>query len=227
MQHYFLSFCVFRLFFHGRSFKIFWLHLKTNSLISKFCVNCFLMYYFVNCNNCALKNVNWACYYTCSLVALACLKCVSGLRWLKKPWTSWDHTCHWPGHQLWFRYKWRKLVTPSILLHCIDGYSCHRYWIEFSQLCFKFHIEVSSYCTLTETFAIGFQKRFDHDWVIFGAFCWILPRFVDFISAWTEICMKCSIVILFWRHKFFSVVSSRGFLVCSLKMLVLFRHRIL
>ena len=41
------------------------------------------------------------------------------------------HTCHWPGAQIWFRHKWRKLHTASLLLPCIDGYSCIRYWNEF------------------------------------------------------------------------------------------------
>ena len=40
----------------------------------------------------------------------------------------------------------------------------------------------------------------------FGIFCWNMPQFVDFISAWTNICKNCSIVILFWRHQFFSLV---------------------
>ena len=38
------------------------------------------------------------------------------------------HTCDRPGAQLWFRHKWRKLVTASLLLHCIVGYSCLRFW---------------------------------------------------------------------------------------------------
>ena len=34
-----------------------------------------------------------------------------------------------------------------------------------------------------------------------------------------QICMTCSVVILFLRHQRFSLVSLRGILVCSLKML--------
>ena len=37
----------------------------------------------------------------------------------------------------------------------------------------------------------------------FGVFCWSMPNFVDLISAWTKVCMNCSIIILFWRHQFF------------------------
>ena len=48
-------------------FDYFW---KPNSLFYKFCVNCLLMFYFVYCNNCALKDVKGACWCICSLVAL-------------------------------------------------------------------------------------------------------------------------------------------------------------
>ena len=41
--------------------------------------------------------------------------------------------------------------------------------------------------------------------LIFVFFCWYMPRFVDFMSAWTKFCKKCSTVILFWRHKVFSI----------------------
>ena len=137
------------------------------------------------------------------------------------------HTCLWTGAQIWFRHKWRNVVTAFFLLHCIDGFSYRCYWNEFFQLCFMFEIEVFSYCTLTETFAIGFQKWFDHEWTDFGFFCWKMASFVDFISVWSEICKKCSIFVLFRRHQFFSMFSLRGILVCSLEKLVLFIHRIL
>ena len=137
------------------------------------------------------------------------------------------HTCHWPGAQIWFRHKWRRLVTAFLLLHCINGYSCLHYLNEFFfQLCFRFKIEVFSYSSFTETFAIGFQKWFDHKWIDFGVFCWKMASFVDFISVWTEICEKCSIVFLSW-HQIFAMFSLRGILVCSSKMLLLFSHRVL
>ena len=47
------------------------------------------------------------------------------------------HTCHWPVAQIWFRLKWRKLVTASLLLDCIDWYSCFRYWKEFFAAVFQ------------------------------------------------------------------------------------------
>ena len=45
------------------------------------------------------------------------------------------HSCLWPGAQKWFRHKWRKLVTASLLLHCIDCYSCLRFWNVFFLSC--------------------------------------------------------------------------------------------
>ena len=36
-------------------------YLKPNGLFSKFSVKCFLMFYFVYCKFCALKDVNGAC----------------------------------------------------------------------------------------------------------------------------------------------------------------------
>ena len=47
------------------------------------------------------------------------------------------HPCHWPGAQIWFRHKWRKLVIASLLLHCIDWYGCLRYGNEFCPAVFQ------------------------------------------------------------------------------------------
>ena len=63
------------------------------------------------------------------------------------------------------------------------------------------------------------------DW--FWVFCWKSASSVDFLSKWTEIFKKCSIVFPFWRHQIFSMFSLRCILVCSLKILVLFSHRVL
>ena len=51
--------------------------------------------------------------------------------------------------------------------------------MSFIRLCFIIYIEVFSYCTLTEKFAIGFQMWFDHEWIDFrvllenGFFRWV------------------------------------------------------
>ena len=137
------------------------------------------------------------------------------------------HTYLWPGAQIWFRHKWRKLVAASLLLHCIGGYNFLRYWNEFFSA--VFHVLDWSFLVLhfDRNVWIGLQKWFHHEWIDFGVFCWKLAAFNDLISVWTETCTNCSIVVLFWRHQFFSMFNLRGILVCSLKMLVLFSHRIL
>ena len=131
-----LSIFVCQLVFVGSSGKCLWLLWKPKGLFSKFCVNCLLIFYFVYCNNCALKDVKWACYCTCSLVALCVPKmCFWPAKTRKNVELFEMHTCHWPGAQIWFRHKWRKLVTASLLLQCIVGYSCLRYWNEFFSKC--------------------------------------------------------------------------------------------
>ena len=62
-----------------------------------------------------------------------------------------------------------------------------------------------------ETFAIGFQKWFDHEWINFGVFCSEMAPFIDFISVRTEICKKCSIVNRFWWHQIFGCLVWRVF----------------
>ena len=128
------------------------------------------------------------------------------------------HTCLWPGAQIRFWHKWRKLVTASLLLHCIDGYSYRQYWNEFFSA--VFHALVWSFLVLHFDWNVcnwipkDIGQRMDWFW----GFSFENGFFVDFISVWTEICKKCSIVNLFWRHQFFSMFRLRGLLVCSLKM---------
>ena len=138
------------------------------------------------------------------------------------------HICLWPGAQIWFRHKEKKLVEASHLLHCIDGYSSFRYWNEsfsalFQVLDWSF-LEMPFYGNACNWIPKVTWTRMD--WFR-GFFCQKMVSFVDFISVWTEICKNCSSLVLFWAHQVFSMLSLRGFLVCSLKLLVLFRHRIL
>ena len=44
-------------------------------------------------------------------------------------------TCLWPAAQIWFRHKWKKLVTASLLVLYFVWYSCLRYWNEFFLSC--------------------------------------------------------------------------------------------
>ena len=134
------------------------------------------------------------------------------------------HTCLWTGAQIWFRPKWRKLVAASLLLHCIDEYSCRRYWNEFFSPIFQvldwrflvLHFDGNMCNWIPKVI----WPRMDWIWffLLENGFC------VDFIYVWTEICKRYSIVILFWRHQFFSMFRLRVILVCSLKMLSLFSH---
>ena len=128
----------------------------------------------------------------------ACLKCVSGLRRLEKT-LNFLRCIH--VFDLVLKYgsdinggSWLQLLFYFIVSIGIVAYVIG---MSFFQLCFRFQIEVFSYCTLTETFAIGFQKLFDHKWVDYGFFCWKMASSVDFKSVWTDICKNCSIVIRF------------------------------
>ena len=92
--------------------------------------------------------------------------------------------------------------------------------MSFFDLCFSFHVEDFEYCYVTELFVIGTQKGFDHDWFIFGVFCWNMPQFVLIMSAYTKNFEKCSF-LFFLTTSIFSD-SLIGILVCSLNMLVPF-----
>ena len=96
----------------------------------------FWCFFFVYCNNCVLYEVNRACWCTCSLVALRVPEmCFWPAKTRKNLELFEIHTCLSPGAQIWFRHKWRKLVTASLLVHCIDWYSCPRYLNEFFLSC--------------------------------------------------------------------------------------------
>ena len=126
-----------------------------------------------------------------------CLKCVSGLRRLGGTWFFEMHLFLWPGAQKLFWHKWRKLATASLLLLCIDGYSCLGYWNEF----FSSVFEILDWCILLLHFYLTvFNCNLKLIWTqlgFFWVFCWNMPRFVNFISVWTKICMNCSIVYSF------------------------------
>ena len=92
-------------------------------------------------------------------MACACLKCVSGLRRLEKT-LNFLKCIH--VIDLVLKYgsdinegNWLQLPFYFILL---VGIVASVIGLSFFQLCFMFWIEVFSYCTLTETFAIGFHK---------------------------------------------------------------------
>ena len=140
----------------------------------------------------------------------ACLKSISGLRRLEKT-SNFLRCIH--VIDLVLKYgsdinerNWLQLLFYFIVL---IGIVVSLIGMSFLQLCFRFQVEVFSYCTLTETYAIGFQKRFDHEWIDFTVFCWKKASFVDLLSVWTKICKNCSIIVLFWGNQFFR------YLVCG------------
>ena len=119
--------------------------------------------------------------------------------------------------------NWLQLLFYfNVLIDIVASVFVH--WVFF---CFRYQVGVFSYCRVKEGFAVGFQNWFDHDCVLFGIFCWNMPRFIDFIPAWTEIFMKWSVAFLFRRHQIFSIVSLSGILACILYLLKLFSSRIL
>ena len=201
---------------------------KANSLFSKYCVNCLLMFYFVYCNNCVLNDVNGACWCTCSFVALRVPHmCFWPAKTRKNLYFVEMHTCLWPGAQIWFRHKWRKLVTGSLYFIVLMGIVTVVIGIRFFSA--VFHVLDWSFLLLHfDGNVCNWIPKVIWPWMDwFWVFCLEMASLVDFISVWTEICRSCSIFILFWRHQFFSMFRLRGILVCSLKMFLLFRRRIL
>ena len=196
-------------------FDYFW---KLNSLFSKFCVNCLLIFYFLYCNSCASKDVNGACYCTCSLVALRVPEMHFWFAKTRKTLEFFEmHTCLWPVAQIWFRHKWRKLVTTSLLLLHIGGYSCLRCWNEFFSAVFH---------------ALDWSFLVLH---IDGNVCNWIPKVIWPRMDWfwgfllgngffrrLRICMDWNLqdllnFVLFWRHQIFSIFNLKGILVCSSK----------
>ena len=64
------------------------------------------------------------------------------------------------------------------------------------------------------------RKRFEQEWVDFGAFCLNILCFVSFVSVCTEICKT-------GLNKLFEMISLWGILVWFLNVLALFSHTIL
>ena len=73
----------------------------------------------------------------------------------------------------------------------------------FFHLLVRFSNEMFSYCTLTETFAIGFQNRFDHVGIDFGFFAGITLV----LSLWCFFKLKSAIL----AHLCFSFEDMKSF----------------
>ena len=122
------------------------------------------------------------------------------------------------NERYWLQLLFHFIVFISLVATFI-GMSCFR--------CFRFYCDTFSYCTSTKTFALGFQKWLDNDWVfsgVFGRLYLVLStRFLHGVNfSWIA-----RLFIFFDDIKFCSTVSSVVFLVCSVKMFIFFNHRFL
>ena len=148
----------------------------------------------------------------------ACLKCVSGLRRLEKT-LNFLRCLHVFDRVLkcgsdinernWLQLLFYLIVLIGIVVSVIGMSFCS--CVSWFRLKFS---RIALYGSVCIWIPKVIWPRMDWFW----AFCWKMASFVDFISVWTE-SKKCSIVILLWRHHFFSMFRLRGILVCSLKVL--------
>ena len=99
--------------------------------------------------------------------------------------------------------------------------------MSFFHLCFRFWVEVFSYCTFTETFANGLQNWFDHKWIDFGVFFWTWLFSLTYYLHWLKFARIPQFLFPFWRHQVFSITSLKDTLVCCSNVLVLFSHKII
>ena len=99
--------------------------------------------------------------------------------------------------------------------------------MSFFHLCFRFWVEVFSYCTFTETFANGLQNWFDHKWIDFGVFFWTWLFSLTYYLHWLKFARIAQFLFPFWRHQVFSITSLKDTLVCCSNVLVLFSHKII
>ena len=96
------------------------------------------------------------------------------------------HKCLWPGAQIWFRHKGRKLGTTSLLLHCFDGYSCLRYWIEFFSCFSGFRLKFSRIALWRKRLQFVSKSDLTTNGLILG---FLLEHG---FSRWLHICMDWS-----------------------------------
>ena len=112
-------------------------------------------------------------------------------------------TFHWPGTQILFRHKQKKLATASPLFHFFYGFICLGFWKEFFPV-FQFLSWSNLVLLFTEAFANGFENWFVYKWIDFWFSSWNMAFFIGFISVWIETCMKCW-NLFFLRNQVFSI----------------------
>ena len=94
--------------------------------------------------------------------------------------------CHWPGAQIWFRHKWRKFVTASLLLHCNAGYSCLHYWNEFFSGVFQV-LHWSFLVLLSDGNVSNWIPKVIWEWM---DWFWFLFLLGNGLFRWLHICMN-------------------------------------
>ena len=122
----------------------------------------------------------------------------------------------------------RERDTASLSFHCFGEYTCVVYSIDFVFTCGSgFLAEVVSYCSVTETFAIGFQNNWlDYEWTDFGVFL-EYDLFLRFQMCLDIYWQEFLIYFSFWWYQIASIVVLWGMLFRSLNVPVHHRQGIL
>ena len=156
----------------------------------------------------------------------ACLKCVSGRRRVEKNFLRCIHVIG-----LVLNYgsdinegNWLQLLFYLIVLM---GIVASAIGLSFFSYVSGFRLKFSRIALWRKRLQLDSKSDLTTNGLILGFFVgkWLL--WLTSYLYGLKFAKNCSINFLFWRHKFFSMFSLRGILVCSLEMLVLFSHRIL
>ena len=90
-----------------------------------------------------------------------------------------------------------------------------------------FSMKFSRFALLRKRLQLHSKSALTTNGLILGFFFGKWPLWLTSYLYGTKSATIAQLLFFLWRHQIFSVFSLRGNLVCSLKMLVLFSHRIL
>ena len=135
-----------------------------------FHVNCMLMFYSVCCNSFFSKIKIELFTAPARRWPRCCRKIFCGWRKLERTWIFELHSCFRSGAQQLFKQKRKKLDTLLLYFIVLVNKVASLIGLSLFHLWVTFQVEVSSYCTLAETFEIGFQNRFYLENNNFGGF---------------------------------------------------------
>ena len=142
-----------------------------------------------------------ACWWHC-----ACLKSVSGRPRLEKTWTFWDAYMTWLCAQKLFRHKWRKLAAAFFFFIVLMDIADSNILKSFFHLYFRFWMKFFRIAVSRKRLQLESKLNLTATGIFFIVFWWIMTGLVDLISAWTKVCLNCSMLILFWRNWFVWIV---------------------